>query len=309
LRGIDARQRELIEDAVNEGLTPYSVAALEKDLHLTFILERLHSSESLFSRLVLCGGTSLVKGHKLVARMSEDIDFRVAVDSGLSKSQRQVFLSGLRKRITSLLSSDGYVVEAVSAHDRNRFFHIELRYSPAFPLETALRSHILLEFTAESPFLTPVVCQSGSLLSLAVSEELRPFSLPCLDVRETVAEKTVAFLRRSRSITSQPDGSWDRRLIRHVYDVGSIVAQGVDYSTVEAAFVNAMNRDSIKYANQDPEFFADPRMVLTMAAENLNRDVLELDYGTFVESLVAGPALSFHEAFEQFGSLVQKLLQ
>ena len=167
----------------------------------------------------------------------------------------------------------------------------------------------MLEFTAESPFLTPVVCQSSSLLSLAVSEEIRPFPLPCFDVRETVAEKTVAFLRRSRSITSQAGGLWDRRLIRHVYDVGSIVAQGVDYSTVEVAFVNAMNRDSVKYANQDPEFSADPRMALARVAENLNIAVLELDYGTFVESLVAGPALSFREAFEQFGSLVQKLLQ
>lgn len=87
MRGIGARQRDLIEDVVNEGLSLYPVSALEKDLHLSFILERLNSGQLEVPGLVLCGGTSLVKGHKLIARMSEDMDFKVVVDSDVSKNQ------------------------------------------------------------------------------------------------------------------------------------------------------------------------------------------------------------------------------
>lgn len=308
MRGIGARQRDLIEDVANEGLSPYPVSALEKDLHLSLILERLSSSQLELPGLVLCGGTSLVKGHRLIARMSEDMDFKVVVDSDVSNNHRSLFLSGLKRKITSLLADEGFPVERVSAHDRNSFFSIELAYSPAFPLEAALRPHILLEFTTDSPFLPPVVCHTTSLLGLAVSEELHSVSLPCLSVEETVAEKAVAFLRRSRNSDSPSGESRDKRLVRHVYDIGSVGVKTLEYSALEATFVNATRRDSAKYANQDPEFAENPRMELARTLNNLDTSVLRADYENFVESLVAEQALGFDQAFEQFLSLARKLL-
>jgi len=309
LRGIDARQRDLIQDVVNEGLSPYPVSALEKDLHLSFILERLRSSQPGLPGLVLCGGTSLVKGHKLIARMSEDMDFKVSVNRNVSKNQRSLLLSGLKRQIASLLTEDGFVVKKVSAHDQNSFFSIELGYANAFPLEAALRPHILLEFTAESPFSPPVVCQATSLLGLAVPEELHSVSFPCLGIEETIAEKSVAFLRRSRSGGSQSGEPRDQRLIRHVYDIGSIGANRVKYPKLEAAFVKALERDARKYGLRDLQFQANPKKVLANAADNLDIAALRVDYETFVKSLVAGPALSFDQALQQFNSLVQRLLQ
>jgi len=309
LRGIDAQQRKLMQDVVTEGLSPYRVSVLEKDLHLSFVLERLRSSQPELPGLVLCGGTSLVKGHKLIARMSEDMDFKVSVDSDVSKNKRSLFLSGLKRQITSVLADDGFVVENVSAHNRNSFFGIELGYAPAFPIEAALRPHILLEFTAESPFLPPVFCATTSLLGRATRQELHSVSFPCLHVEETVAEKSVAFLRRSRSSGTESRKPWDSRLVRHVYDIGSIGLNGVDSSVVEAAFLNAMERDATKYAFSDPQFRANPRAELAVALNNMDISTLEGDYETFVKSLVAGPALPFKEALEQFHAVVRKLLQ
>lgn len=309
MRRIDARQRDLIRDVVNEGLSPYSVSALEKDLHLSAILERLHSSQLGLPSLVLCGGTSLVKGHSLISRMSEDMDFKVIVGSDVSKNQRSLFLSGLKKQIASLLGEAGFSVSNVSAHDRNSYFRIELEYSPSFPREAALRPHILLEFTAETPFLPPVVCQASSLLGLAVSEEMHSVSFSCLDVDETVAEKSVAFLRRSRNGASLSDESRDRRLVRHVYDIGTIGLSGIDLSTVQRAFENALGRDATKYATQDPEFAKHPRRELARASANLNLPLLHADYEDFVDSLVAGPALGCDQAFENFRALVGELLR
>lgn len=153
-----------------------------------------------------------------------------------------------------MLADEGFVVEIVSAHNRNSFFGIELGCAPAFPIEAALRSHILLEFTAESPFLPPVRCATTSLLGRATREELHPVSFPCLHVEETVAEKSVAFPRRSRSGGSKSRKSWDSRLVRHVYNIGSIGVNGVGFSAVGAAFVTAMERDATKYVISDPQF-------------------------------------------------------
>lgn len=308
MRGLDARERHLIQDVLTEGISPYSSSALEKDLHLSFILERLYSSQPGLAELVLCGGTSLVKAHTLISRMSEDMDFKVVVGSDLSKNQRSSFLSRLKRKITSLLADDGFSVERVSAHDGNSFFSIELGYSPAFPIEVALRPHILLEFTAETPFLSPVVCQSSSLVGLAVSQELHSVSLACLVVEETVAEKSVAFLRRSRARGSQSAPSRDRRLVRHVFDIGSIGLSGIDLPAVESAFEHALGRDAAKFGESDPEFRANPRAALAHAADTLDTSALRSDYEAFVKSLVAGPAVAFDRALEQFLLLVRKLL-
>lgn len=237
------------------------------------------------------------------------MDFKVAVCSDFSKNQRSTFLSRLKGHICSLLDDDGYSVERVSAHNQNGFFSIEVGYSPAFPVEAALRPYILLEFTAEEPFLLPAICQTTSLLDLAASDELHSVSFPCLDVAETVAEKSVAFLRKSRNSQSLPAESRDRRLVRHVYDIGSIGANGVEYSSLEATFANAMGRDSIRFTNQDSEFAENPKMELARALGNLNSSVLQADYEVFVESLVAGPALGFDQAFDEFLSLARKLLR
>ena len=145
MRGIDARQRDLIQDVSNEGLSSYSISALEKDLHLGSILGLFRLRHADLPEIVLCGGTSLVKGHKLIARMSEDMDFKVSVSSDSSNNKRASFLSRLKEQISTLLAEEGFVVENVSAHNRNSFFSIELRYSPAFTIEAALRPHILLE--------------------------------------------------------------------------------------------------------------------------------------------------------------------
>jgi len=154
-----------------------------------------------------------------------------------------------------------------------------------------------------------VFCATTSLLGRATRQELHSVSFPCLHVEETVAEKSVAFLRRSRSSGTESRKPWDSRLVRHVYDIGSIGLNGVDSSVVEAAFLNAMERDATKYAFSDPQFRANPRAELAVALNNMDISTLEGDYETFVKSLVAGPALPFKEALEQFHAVVRKLLQ
>jgi predicted nucleotidyltransferase component of viral defense system len=76
MRQISAAQRELILDAVGEGLTPLPAGVLEKDLLVTAVLRSLADFRGP-ADIVFCGGTCLSKAHGLVRRMSEDVDFKI----------------------------------------------------------------------------------------------------------------------------------------------------------------------------------------------------------------------------------------
>lgn len=49
-------------------------AVIEKDYYATQVIHKLSNVENEYFRLVFCGGTCLAKAHKLVQRMSEDVD-------------------------------------------------------------------------------------------------------------------------------------------------------------------------------------------------------------------------------------------
>lgn len=65
--------RELIE-ATRQHIN-LREAVIEKDYYVTQVIHALSNIENDHFRLVFCGGTCLAKAHKLVQRMSEDIDF------------------------------------------------------------------------------------------------------------------------------------------------------------------------------------------------------------------------------------------
>lgn len=50
---------------------------IEKDYHVTQVIHALSKVENEYFRLVFCSGTCLAKAHKLVQRMSEDVDFKI----------------------------------------------------------------------------------------------------------------------------------------------------------------------------------------------------------------------------------------
>jgi predicted nucleotidyltransferase component of viral defense system len=50
---------------------------IEKDYYVTHIIHALSSIENEYFRLIFAGGTCLAKAHKIVKRMSEDVDFKI----------------------------------------------------------------------------------------------------------------------------------------------------------------------------------------------------------------------------------------
>src|ERR1700758_4884165 len=50
---------------------------IEKDYYVTQLIHALSGTEDEYFRLVFAGGTCLAKAHKIVKRMSEDVDFKI----------------------------------------------------------------------------------------------------------------------------------------------------------------------------------------------------------------------------------------
>jgi predicted nucleotidyltransferase component of viral defense system len=78
MRTISDEQLQLINDALAEGASTLSAAALEKDVLLTEALRAISEIKLPGLALTFAGGTCLSKAYGLLERMSEDIDLRLA---------------------------------------------------------------------------------------------------------------------------------------------------------------------------------------------------------------------------------------
>lgn len=88
MKTISAKQSELIDDSRAEGVVSLPARVLEKDLMICEALRAIAAIQIDGVAVTFSGGTCLAKAHKLLERMSEDIDLRVALanQSTLSRS-------------------------------------------------------------------------------------------------------------------------------------------------------------------------------------------------------------------------------
>ena len=74
---VSPTDQELLEVRQFFGLP--SVQLVEKDWHVIRAMQAISQVDSGIFRLVFAGGTCLARAHKLVQRMSEDVDYKVVL--------------------------------------------------------------------------------------------------------------------------------------------------------------------------------------------------------------------------------------
>ena len=79
MKTISPAQCGAVVEALRLGFTDLAPSILEKDLLITEVLGMLAAFDWGEIQAVFCGGTSLSKGHSVIQRMSEDIDFKLAL--------------------------------------------------------------------------------------------------------------------------------------------------------------------------------------------------------------------------------------
>ncbi|AJC23608.1 nucleotidyl transferase AbiEii/AbiGii toxin family protein [Pandoraea pulmonicola] len=315
MRTISKEQLELIDALVaEEDLGGISAAILEKDIHVTDALRALASLEHRNTRLVFCGGTSLSKAHRLIHRMSEDIDLKVvlAPDCALSQSQLKTHLSGLKKQVVDCIKGLGFVEIAgeATARNANRYFASGWLYKEQYATNTSLRPHLKLEFTTRTPCFATSEQSLGYVVYQLANRDASEFTMSCVAVEETLAEKVLSFLRRFAEHRAGKRNDWDDALVRHLYDVWCIVKN--DQSVVDQAakhFNDLVAFDQGEFTRHK-EFSADPAACMHVALETIGNDKQTAEeYATKLIPLIYGnDKPTFAETFGVFKDVAQKLL-
>src|SRR5437870_2342574 len=65
-------------------------AVVEKDYYVTQVIHALSDIQNEYFRLVFAGGTCLAKAHRIVDRMSEDIDFKIQIKNNINFSRSRL---------------------------------------------------------------------------------------------------------------------------------------------------------------------------------------------------------------------------
>lgn len=316
MRTISPAQRGAVEEALRLGLTDLAPSILEKDLLITDVLGLLADFDWGDVQPVFCGGTSLSKGHGVLERMSEDIDFKLVLPEGWSRSLARRQLSRLREQLVADLRQAGFDLPEVgiTALNENHYLCLALGYAPQFPLAAALRAELRLDFTVHAPLLDPVRVEVQSLLMTMMPLNEQGITHMAVSMPETLVEKVVSFLRRTAGWPEQlernPD---DEQLVRHLYDVYQL--QSVLPSSAKASqqlqplFNQTVAGDLVKFGRQQPDFGRDPGGWLQKALVQLQTSgELEELYERFVGELVWGPPAPFSAARDCFCVVAKELL-
>lgn len=265
-------------------------AVIEKDYYVTQIIHTLSNLENETFRLIFCGGTCLAKAHKLVQRMSEDVDFKVQLKIGenLSKSRLKNELSKFREQIRSTLILPSILITNDFARNEGRYQQITLQYPYSFSIGRALRPDIKVEFTFSDIYLPTDELQIKTLIEDTLNEIslFNPPSTKCISIDETAIEKWVALTRRIIAIERGHEDD-DKTLIRHVYDLNAInKANRINSNFVRLA-KTVITGDGKQFKNQHPEYAADPISEIKQSLSLLkNKQIWNERYEEFIEAMV-----------------------
>lgn len=251
--------RDLIETTLlNIKLTG---AVVEKDYYVTQVIHALSDIQNEYFRLVFAGGTCLAKAHRIINRMSEDIDFKIQIKNNVTFSRSRLIkeLKEFRAQIKSSLIVPGLTTINDIARNEGKYQRVILQYPYTYPISPTLRPDILLEFTLSDIRLTVVDLSIKTIIE-DVLKEVALFTspqTPCISVDETAIEKWVGLTRRVIAIERNylPD---DNALVRHIYDLSSI-KQADMINTIFFTLAKAIvSNDAKQFKNQHPEYSANP---------------------------------------------------
>ena len=286
---LNDKLRRLINDTGEELELDESV--IEKDFYVTQVIHALSAVENEHFRLVFCGGTCLAKAHKVVSRMSEDIDFKIQfknTNTNFSKTRFLKELKAFRSHIKEKIILPGLKTGELVPRNEGQYLRTEIDYPSVFPASTGLKPHILVEFTEADIRLAIDNLPIKTLIEETLTKVaiFNPISTHCVSVNETAIEKWVGLTRRVAAI-ERGRYSKDESLIRHVFDLNAIKQAGRitdDFFTLAKTIVA---NDAKQYKNQHPEYSANPGAEIkhSLALLKSNPSWKE-HYQKFVEEMV-----------------------
>ena len=290
-----------------------SVALVEKDVHVLRAIRALLAVDAAPFTLVFGGGTALARAHKLVQRMSEDVDFKIVPTPAapVSRSGLHRQRSALRDRVTTALQAAGFAFDpkdAVRSRDESSYTIFQLPYTAGGAGE-GLRPTIQIELKHATLRLPRVTLPVSSFIAEALNRAPEVPAIACMNVTETAAEKLVSLTRRTAMDLAGLSRDFDPALVRHIYDL-HVLRDHVDRGTVIALARDIAAADSDEFRNQYPAYHTDIAGETHKALDALRTDpVHRLRYDRFLAIMVYGEQVEFDDAMRTIFNLVNDTWQ
>ncbi len=284
-----------------------SAALVEKDWYVVKALAAIAAVDAAPFRLVFGGGTALSRAHRLLQRMSEDIDLKIVGED----EPRRPMLRRLRDTVTDALRAAGFPFDPANrAHrdsrNESRYTIYRLPYVPITAGEGALRPEIQIE-VAVWPLRHPAVALPvSSFIAEAFKRPPEVASVACVSITQTAAEKFVALTRRTAAEIAA-GGPRDPTLVRHVYDLHVLRAH---YDAAEAAALarEIMPHDAAVFGNQFPAYRANPMAETLRAIQMLASDPgYAQRYTDFCRRMVYGETAAYAACMGTLEALFEQL--
>jgi predicted nucleotidyltransferase component of viral defense system len=259
-------------------------------------------------RLVFQGGTALGRAHRVIERMSEDIDIKIVSEGPPPRPA----LRRLRESITGELLKAGFNFDPKNPDHRksnyeSKYTLYRLPYEPVAAGQGVLRPEIHIETSVWAARRPPV---ERPVMSFIAEAFRRPAEVPAIAVSaiaETAAEKFVALTRRGGAELAGVQRERDPTLVRHIYDLHMIRAH-YDPTDVSALAREIMASDAQTYGDQFPAYRDDPLAETLRAVECIGADPgFASAYATFQRDMVYGEAPDFEVAVATLRTLGEPL--
>lgn len=294
--------QDLIEVQKHFGLP--SPALVEKDWYVVRALAAIAAADTTPFRVVFGGGTALSRAHRLIRRMSEDIDLKIIADDSTPRSA----FRRLRDTVTNALLEAGFVFDPANPAQResgnaSRYTLYHLPYVPLSEGVGALRPEIQVE-TAVWPLRRPVIeCSVTSFIAEAFQRPPEVPAIACVSIAETAAEKFVALTRRAGAEQAGAGGPRDETLVRHIYDL-HVIRDHYDPADVAGLARAIMRADVEAYGHQFPAYRDDPLGETLRAVRGLQDDPGYRErYIKFQRDMVYGDIFEFVDAVRTVAEL------
>lgn len=285
-----------------------SPALVEKDIHVARALAAIAALDTGSLRLVFGGGTALGRAHRLIHRMSEDIDLKIVSDEPPARAA----LRQLRQAITDALLAAGFQFdpgnpEHLTARNESRYTIFRLPYKPTMEGQGVLRPAIQIE-TSVWPLRQPTIdLPVRSFYAEAFQQPPEVERISCVSIRETAAEKFVALTRRIAAERDLPVDQRDSTLARHIYDLHALRGH-YDLDAVAGMIPAIMQTDAEAFGNQFPPYRDDPLRETLRAIATLDADVdYAREYDRFQRLMVYGESVEYGAGVETLRALVGRV--
>ncbi len=285
-------------------------APVEKDLHVVRAIRAVTSIDATPFTLVFGGGTALARAHKIVRRMSEDVDFKIVPRPAtpVSRNGLRRALGKLGDQVTQSLLDAGFMFDpndnaCKRSRNESRYTVWQIPYGSA---GQGLRPTIQIELTYASLRLPAVTLPVSSFVTEAHQHPPEIPALTCVSVTQTAAEKLVALTRRTAMDLAGLSRDADPALVRHIYDL-HLMRDLVDHDAVAGMAKEIAVADAVEFRNQYPTYHADIAGETRKALDALQTDpVHRARYTEFVAVMVYGEKAEFDYALATVSTMTRR---